>query len=139
MIKMSKTRQIEIYTDGACPLCRWSRERVEPLDTGKRLQWLDFRTAEAQARAAPHTVEELNDEMHVRRADGTWVKGYAGWLEILAVIPQTRPIARILRLWPFRAVGPVFYRWLARRRFSLFGMPPPCDANGACSLHARKS
>lgn len=136
---MSEATQIEVYTDGACPLCRWSRARVEPLDTHKRIAWFDFRAPEAEARAAPHTPEELSDEMHVRRTDGAWIKGYAGWLEVLGALPRTKFLARVLRLWPFRAIGPVFYRWLARRRFSLFGVPPPCDASGACALHARKN
>ncbi len=131
--------QIEVYTDGACPLCRWSRERVEPLDTKGRIVWLDLRTPEAQERALPHTPEQLADEMHVRRADGAWFKGYAGWLEVLGVLPRTTLLARLLKRWPFRAAGPVLYRWLARRRFSLFGVPPPCDAGGTCAIHTRKN
>ncbi len=136
---MNETRRIEVYTDGACPLCRWSRGQVEPLDTNHRLEWFDFRTPEAQQRAAPHTAQELAEEMYVRRTDGTWIKGFAGWIEVLNALPRTKMLARVLGLWPFRTLGPVFYRSLARRRFSLFGVPPPCDTSGACALHARKN
>ena len=30
---------------------------------------------------------------------------------------------------------PLLYHWLAARRYTLFGVPPPCDASGVCQLH----
>ena len=127
--------RIEVYTDGRCPLCRWMRARVEPHDREARIEWLDYNEPENQLRAAPHTLPELAEEMHVRRPEGTWSKGFEGWLDVLRVLPRWRWLAGVLALWPFRALGPLFYRWLARRRYSLFGIPPPCDAEGVCSLH----
>lgn len=134
----TRAGRIEVYTDGQCPLCRWSRARVEPLDTEHRIEWLDLNDPEAQRRAAPHTFAELVEEMYVRRADGGWSKGFSGWIELLRVLPRWSWLARVLALWPFKSVGPVFYRWLARRRYTLFGIPPPCDASGVCSLHQKK-
>ena len=121
--------------DGRCNLCRWARSHVEPYDRERHIVWLDYNQPEAQRRAAPHTLAELAEEMHVRRSDGVWTKGYYGWLDVLAVLPRWRLLSRLLALRPFTRLGPVFYRWLARRRYSLFGVPPPCDPEGACSLH----
>ena len=111
------------------------RARVEPHDREARIEWLDYNEPENQLRAAPHTLPELAEEMHVRRPEGTWSKGFEGWLDVLRVLPRWRWLAGVLALWPFRALGPLFYRWLARRRYSLFGIPPPCDSEGVCSLH----
>lgn len=133
---MSRTAErIEVYTDGQCPLCRWMRARVEPLDRDGRIEWLDFNDPAALKRAAPHTFAEMAAEMYVRSADGTWTKGFWAWLTVLRVLPRWRWMAGLLARWPFKSAGPVFYAWLASRRYSLFGIPPPCDPNGVCSLH----
>ncbi|MCA1592739.1 MAG: DUF393 domain-containing protein [Acidobacteria bacterium] len=136
---MQRSSRIEVYTDGQCPLCRWSRARVEPFDRDRLIEWYDFNDPEAIRRAAPHTFAEMTEEMHVRRVDGTWSKGFSGWLDVLRVLPRWRWLARVLSVWPFTRIGPVFYRWLARRRYTLFGVPPPCGPDGVCALHQTKS
>jgi predicted DCC family thiol-disulfide oxidoreductase YuxK len=135
---MSATTRIEVYTDGKCPLCRWSREHVEPLDTNRRLEWLDYHDPAALLRAAPHTRKQLGDEMHVRLSDGTWARGYAAWVEVIGALPRWRRLKGPLAAWPFRSLGPFFYRQLANRRYQIFGVPPPCDDAGVCSVHAKK-
>jgi predicted DCC family thiol-disulfide oxidoreductase YuxK len=131
-------RRIEVYTDGQCPLCQWSRQRVEPLDAAGRLEWLDYHDPAALGRAAPHTRAQLADEMHVRLPDGTWRRGYWAWVEVVRVLPRWRWLARPLSAWPFTALGPFFYKQLAKRRYQIFGIPPPCDDSGVCSIHAKK-
>lgn len=135
---MSKAARIEVYTDGQCPLCQWMRARVEPLDRDRLIEWIDYHDPEAQRRAAPHTLQELAEEMHVRCPDGNWFKGFWAWLAVLRVLPRWSWLARVLAVWPFKSLGPIFYRWLAKRRYKLFGIPPPCDASGVCSLHSAK-
>jgi predicted DCC family thiol-disulfide oxidoreductase YuxK len=134
---MSDAARIEVYTDGRCPLCRWTRARVEPLDREGRIEWLDYHDPAALRRAAPRTRQELAEAMHVRRPDGSWAMGYFGWIEVLRVLPRWRWLAPLMALWPFRSLGPIFYGWLARRRYRLFGIPPPCDETGICALHNR--
>lgn len=132
---IAKSEKIEVYTDGHCNLCRWMRAHVEPLDRDHRIEWLDYNDPEILRRAAPHTVEQMAVEMHVRRADSSWTKGYWGWITVIEVLPRWKWLAPILRIWPFTRLGPIFYHWLASRRYTLFGVPPPCDPNGACQLH----
>jgi predicted DCC family thiol-disulfide oxidoreductase YuxK len=127
--------EIEVYTDGHCNLCRWMRARVEPLDRNHRLEWLDYNDPGILRRAAPHTREAMAEEMHVRLPDGRWSRGYAAWIEVTRVLPRWKWLAPIMSVRPFTRLGPIFYRWLAARRYTLFGVPPPCDANGACQLH----
>ncbi|HMF57474.1 MAG TPA: DUF393 domain-containing protein [Pyrinomonadaceae bacterium] len=134
---MISESRIEIYTDGQCPLCRWMRARVEPFDRKKRIEWLDYNSPENQERAKQYTLAELSEEMHVRDAKGRWTSGYWAWLEVLRVFPGWRALAPILSIWPFTFLGPRLYGWVGRRRYTLFGIPPPCDANGVCKLHDR--
>lgn len=130
--------RIEVYTDGQCPLCGWMRERVEPFDRDRRIEWLDYNQPENLERAAPHTFEELQREMHVRQPGGRWSKGFHGWVDVLRVLPSWRWLAPVLSLWPLTRLGPIFYNWLASRRYTLFGVPPPCDPTGVCKLHGQK-
>lgn len=132
---MTQTNKIEVYTDGQCNLCRWMRARVDPLDRDRSIEWLDYNDAEILQRATPHTHDELANEMHARTADGRWAKGYFAWIEVIRVLPRWKWLTPILSVWPFTSIGAMFYRWLAARRYTLFGVPPPCDASGACQLH----
>ena len=127
--------RIEVYTDGRCNLCRWTRAQVEPLDRNHRLEWLDYNDPKILARAAPHTREQMAEEMHVRSPAGLWRKGYFAWIEVVRVLPRWRWLAPIMSVWPFTKLGPIFYHWLASHRYTLFGVPPPCDASGVCKLH----
>jgi predicted DCC family thiol-disulfide oxidoreductase YuxK len=134
-----KQSQLEIYTDGQCPLCRWTRAKVEPFDTEKRLEWLDIHQPEVLARAAPLTLKELNAEVHVRRkADDRWFGGFAAWREILKALPRWRWLGILLGIFPFMILGEPFYRFIAKRRYTFFGVPPPCDAeSGVCEWHGK--
>ena len=132
---LADSDQIEVYTDGNCNLCRWMRAHIEPLDRDQRIKWLDYNDPEILKGAAPHTREEMAEEMHARTPDGRWTKGYFAWIEVIRLLPRWKWLAPILSVWPFTTLGPVFYRWLAKRRYTLFGVPPPCDASGVCKLH----
>jgi predicted DCC family thiol-disulfide oxidoreductase YuxK len=132
---MSEAAQLEVYTDGQCPLCKWMRERVERRDRLHRIKWLDYRDPQVQSRT-PYSFEELDAEMHTRRlADGSWSAGYYAWLDVMRALPRWQYLAPLLSVWPFTWLGRVFYRQLATRRYKLFGVPPPCDASSVCSLH----
>ncbi len=132
---MSEAAQLEVYTDGQCPLCRWMREKVDRRDRYQRVKWFDYRDPKVQS-STPYTFQELDAEMHARRLDGgKWSAGYHAWLEVMRVLPRWRYLVPLLSIWPFTALGRGFYHWLATRRYKLFGAPPPCDADGVCSLH----
>jgi predicted DCC family thiol-disulfide oxidoreductase YuxK len=91
-----------------------------------------------QTRRAPHPRTIERGDACAAEADGVWTEGFDAWLEVLRVLPRLRPLAWALSHWPFTALGPVFYRQLAKRRYQLFGIPPPCDEAGVCQVHIRK-
>lgn len=132
---MKETARLEVYTDGQCPLCRWMRSKVEPRDRFHRIAWMDYRDPGIRGRT-PYSFEELDAEMHARRiADGGWSAGFEAWLDVMRVLPRWCFVAPLLSLRPFTFLGRHFYRWLATRRYKLFGIPPPCDEGGLCALH----
>ncbi len=129
---MASATQVRVYTDGACPLCRWSRRKyVDPYDTEKRIDFRDFNDP-AVAAETPYSRGELDREMHVLAPDGQWHSGYSGWIAVLRALPRRRWLARIMNWLPFRWIGPFLYRIVARNRYRLsrlfprwFG--PACD------------
>lgn len=136
---MNEPDRLEVYTDGQCPLCLWMRGKVEPRDRHHRIEWLDYRDDEVRSRTS-YTFEQLDAEMHTRWvADGRWAAGFDGWLAVMRVLPRWRRLAPLLSVWPFTAIGRLFYKGLASRRYQLFGVPPPCDPNGVCTLHKPKA
>ncbi len=123
---------IQVYTDGSCNFCRWVEQRVKRLDRRGRLEFLDYNHP-ATSVGLPFSPEELVAQMHVRGQDGTWTKGFFGWLTVLRALPALAWLGWLLALPPLRWLGPPFYRFVARHRYSLPGAPARC--NPSCRRH----
>jgi predicted DCC family thiol-disulfide oxidoreductase YuxK len=129
MAGIQKTR---VFMDGSCPFCRAARARIEPFDTHHEVEFIDYRDA-ASAAEAPFSREALDAEMHVQLPNGSWQIGFFGWAAVLRRLPAWRWLGRLMIAPPFRWFGPSIYRWIARNRYSLPGMPQPCSEH-ACGL-----
>jgi predicted DCC family thiol-disulfide oxidoreductase YuxK len=127
--------QYEVFNDGACPFCQWIRGRVEPYDTAHRIAFVDYNDPAVAARA-PFSIEELENEMHVRTPDGAWVAGFAAWVALLRAMPRLAWLGWVLGAPPFRWAGPSVYRWVARNRYSLPGAPPRCNSQSCAAPSA---
>ncbi len=114
----------EVFTDGACELCRRSRIWAERRDRHHRIRWVDFRrTADDELPVPP---DALALEMWTREPDGTLLSGYAAWRRVLAALPGWRALAAIGALPPLSWLGPPAYRFIARHRERL-PLPRHCD------------
>jgi len=122
---MAAEPKLEIYLDGSCALCEWSRAHIEPWDTRGRLRFLDYNDPDVAAKS-PYSREELGREMHLRTPDGTWTAGFAAWVRILRVLPGLAWLGWLLNVPPMRWIGPSMYRWVAHHRKLLPGIPPQC-------------
>jgi predicted DCC family thiol-disulfide oxidoreductase YuxK len=131
---MSSEAKVEIFMDGSCPFCRAVQARVEPFDKAGRLRFVDYNNPTVAA-LAPYPRERLDEEMHVRAADGSWQVGYDGWVAILRELPRLKWLGSLLGAIPFRWFGPSVYRWIARHRYRIPGFPAPCTADH-CALPA---
>ena len=123
---MPQLAKLDIFLDGACPFCQWSRSRLEPFDSRERLRFLDYNDPEI-AGMAPYPRADLDREMHVRTPDGKWLKGFEAWIAVLRALPKLAWLGWIAGAAPLRWLGPGFYRFVARHRYSLPGVPPRCD------------
>lgn len=134
--------EVEVYFDGQCGFCRAMAARLAALDRNNRLVLCDYNDPGAAASAMPRfTPADLAREMHVRLPDTTWRIGFAAWAAILAALPRTRLLGRLMQFPLAAAVGRPLYRWFARRRLQiskLLGLPAPCEPGGACRIGMRK-
>lgn len=112
---MKEHDRIEVFYDGACPLCRASRRWAEERDPDGRLVFRDLEDP-AAAGCIPAVPGGPGDAMWVRLPGGETASGFAGWLAVLRVLPRWRCLARALGLPPLRWAGPRVYRFVAHHR-----------------------
>ena len=105
---------------------------MKRFDRHGRVEFLDYTAAAIQS-GLPFQPEELAAEMHVRGVDGAWSRGFFAWLVVMHALPALAWLAWVLALPPLRWLGPPFYRFIARNRYSLPGAPPRCDTS--CMRH----
>jgi len=127
-MRMAIQPKFEVFLDEACAFCQWTRSRVEPFDTKRCIEFLDYNEPEVAAQA-PFSRESLDREMHVRTPSGDWLSGYAAWVALLRAMPRLAWLGWILGAPPIRWMGPGFYRWVAKNRYHLPGSPPRCEAD----------
>jgi predicted DCC family thiol-disulfide oxidoreductase YuxK len=134
--EMSITAKYDVFLDGSCTFCQWTRSKIEPYDSHARLQFLDYNDPKVSA-LTPFPRSDLDFEMHVRTPEGVWLKGFDAWRALLTVLPKLSWLGRIAGLPPLRWIGPSFYAFVARHRYSLPGAPPRREED-ACAIPAHR-
>ena len=76
---MAQPAKYDIFMDGSCSFCQWSRAKVELFDSAAMLRFLDYNDPLIAAEA-PFPRADLVREMHLRTPDGTWLQGFEAWL-----------------------------------------------------------
>lgn len=66
---------IEVFFDGACPLCRREIAFIRKRDKCGRILLTDIAAAGFDPRDLGISLEALNAEIHGRLPDGTWLTG----------------------------------------------------------------
>jgi predicted DCC family thiol-disulfide oxidoreductase YuxK len=125
---MAETAKYDIFLDGSCSFCQWSRAKIQPFDSADRLRFLDYNDPLIAAEA-PFPRADLDREMHMRTPEGKWLQGFEAWLAILRALPKLSWLGRLVSLPPLRWLGPVVYNFIARHRYSLPGSPPKCETD----------
>ena len=122
--------QVQVFFDGACPLCRREINLIRRWDRRGRIWFTDIADADFHADAWGIDQKTLMDSMHVRLRDGSWVMGVEafrrmyGLIGFAWVIPLTRlpGISQLLDL---------AYRIFAKNRLKWTGR---CEPDGVCRV-----
>jgi predicted DCC family thiol-disulfide oxidoreductase YuxK len=132
----SQSGRYEIFLDGTCSFCCWMQEQIEPYDTNRQLQFVDYNVP-AVAAQTPYTRSELSSEIHLRTPEGRWLMGFDACLAILQTLPTLSWISWIARIRPLYWLGPTVYQFVAHHRHVLPGVPVGC-ATGTCTSGMRR-
>ena len=119
---------LEVFYDGACPLCRREVEHYRRRDRAGRVKWVDIARPEFVAAAVGLDPLRVQQVMHARTADGrvfTEVSAFVRIWEALPARPLTRLARWVLKIPGMMWVAGVMYRLFARNRYRLTGRCTP--------------
>lgn len=121
--------QVEVYFDGACPLCTREVGFLRRRDKHNRISFTDIAAPSFDPSSSGKTMDELMAEIHARLPDGTMIKGVEVFRRLYSAI-GLGPIVALTRL-PIVSQGlDVAYRVFAKNRLRFTGR---CHDN-ACSV-----
>lgn len=95
---------VEVFFDGACPLCKREIEALRLLDRKKRIRFTDIAAPEFDASVVGIAWPDLMDRIHARLPDGTIIEGVEVFRRLYAAVglgklvslTRKEPIARLL-------------------------------------------
>jgi len=122
---------IEVYYDGACPMCSREIRLLRRLDRRQRIRFVDIAAAEFDAKTVGVSQQGLMERIHGRLPDGTLVEGVEVFRRLYAAV-GFRWIVSLTRLPGVASLLDAAYGWFARRRLRLAGR---C-AKGSCAAGA---
>jgi predicted DCC family thiol-disulfide oxidoreductase YuxK len=125
---------IQVFYDGACPLCLWEMRMIQGRDRRRRIRFVDIAAADFDAASVGLSWQTLMDRLHGRLPDGTLVEGVEVFRRLYAAI-GFGPLVALTRLPGIRQLLDLAYRTFARHRLRLTGR---CVAD-ACAVHAVRS
>lgn len=124
--------EIEVFFDGACPICAREARALGRLDRRGRIKWTDIAAPDFDARAVGVSQDALMDRIHARLPDGTLVDGFEVFRILYAAV-GFGPLVALTRMPGVSRLLDAAYRWFARNRMRLTGR---CEG-GACEPRAR--
>lgn len=106
-------RAVEVFYDGACPLCRAEIDVYRKMNGGESVGWRDVSAGEAPPEIG---AEAALARLHARRADGSLISGFRAFLALWRANPRLAPVAKALDRAPFTWIGEAAYRGFLRIR-----------------------
>lgn len=128
---MNADFDIEVFFDGACPVCRKEIAFLKRLDRRDRIRWTDIAPLGPGDAVDGVAWFDLMAEIHGRLPDGRWIQGVEVFRRLYAAV-GFGPLVRLTRVMGIEQLLDAAYAAFARRRLRWTGR---CDAS--CRLEAR--
>lgn len=122
-------REVELFFDGACPLCAREVRFLRRLDAGGRVLFTDISDPAFDARALGKRPEDLMASLHARLPDGSWLDGVNSFRAVYSAV-GLGPLVAVSRLPGIAWALDRAYALFAKNRLRLTGR---C-ADGACDV-----
>ena len=129
--------QIEVFFDGACPLCAREIRFLQRRDRKNQIRFTDIAAPDFQASDYGISGEEFMAAVHGRLSDGTWIKGVEVFRRLYSAIGFS-PLVWITRIPGISHLLDLAYRIFARNRLRLTGRKghAACE-QGTCNARAQ--
>lgn len=121
---MSADFDIEVFFDGACPVCRREIAFLKRFDRRQRIRFTDIALLNPDAAIDGVPWADLMAEIHGRLPDGRWVKGVEVFRRLYTAV-GFGPFVRLTRCIGIEQILDAAYAAFARRRLRWTGR---CDA-----------
>lgn len=126
-------KDVEVFFDGECPLCRREIDWLKRRDRLKRIQFTDLHAPGFKPAALGLTESQLMSRIHGRLPDGTIIRGVEVFRQLYSAI-GFRWAAACSRLPLIRQVLDVGYLLFAKNRLRITGR---CTES-SCSRHGEE-
>ncbi len=123
---------IEVFYDGACPLCMREIRMLRGRDRRQRIRFVDIAADSFDAASVGLSWKALMDRIHGRLPDGTLVEGVEVFRRLYAAV-GFGPLVALTRLPGVTQLLDLAYHAFAKNRLRLTGR---C-VDGACELHTK--
>jgi 3-demethoxyubiquinol 3-hydroxylase len=87
-----------VFYDGGCPLCRAEIATYQRTEGADALRWVDAQQCPPAELGHDLDRAAALAKLHVRRADGTLLRGAAAFVEIWSALPRWAWLARLARV-----------------------------------------
>lgn len=101
---MSKDQRIEVFFDGACPICSREMAIVRKLDRNDEIACTDIAARDFDATGLGLDAEALNRQIHGRLGDGRIVTGVEVFRQVYGLLGFRRWVALSRRPWIARVL-----------------------------------
>ena len=122
-------KDVEVFYDGACPLCMREIRMLRARDHARKIEFTDIAASGFDAQRYGTTQAELMARIRGRLADGTWIEGVEVFRRLWGAVGFRRLVA-ISRVWGISHLLRGVYHLFAKNRLRLTGR---C-VDDACAL-----
>ena len=123
--------EIEVFFDGACPLCKREIAMLRRLDREGRIRFTDIAAPAFQPESLGLSLHELNEKIRGRLPDGTWLEGVEVFRRLYSAVGFKR-LVHATRWQPVAGLLDQAYAYFAANRLRWTGRCVP-DSDGVCS------
>jgi predicted DCC family thiol-disulfide oxidoreductase YuxK len=113
-------REVEVFFDGDCPLCRREIATLRRLDRRGRILFTDLAAPGFDASSLGRSRAEFMERIHARTRDGAWITGVEVFRALYTAV-GLGPLVRLSRLGPLDAALERAYEVFARNRLKWTG------------------
>lgn len=122
------SRALQVFYDGACPLCSREVKHYRTRDKERCIEWIDIARPGFDAAEYGLDPVRVQQVMHARGPGGKVYTEVGAFVKIWEALPPgllTTPLRLLLRIPGMIRFANIFYRLFARNRYRLTGRCTP--------------